>query len=539
MSKFLRITGGELFKLLRCHSVIVLTICLLLLSAAVPLFSRLTLPPNSMLGPGSSFQSEFALLFQTLDELSQEEMDALDVQLVSLYRQQLQDFYQVYHEQGLSPNTNLQTADGLRTYTASMVFSYQFSERIREINQGNRSDAQLSELLERMPVYILYYYPSSRLDEQFQSDMRQLSQMLQQGYDPERILREQIASLRQSIETCERQGNEEEAESLKYELEQKEYRLNVGGYDPNNWKSTACDQLEGYRAGLIQMEREKNRSAGNEDFLDPGLDEKEQEERFRSIDLMLREFQKQANNLECAIERDTPPIEYAGLRQGTRRQMVDFLPLLLGIAACASVFGALSMGIERPGALEGLLCRRTTRTMVACSKLASCGVASAGLTVVCTLVASLGAALFFGTGDLGNGCAVYLWGNSYMIPFGVWYAVVVLQLLCVVWLCVAAAFFASAITRKIRWGIFFGFAAAGCTTVGLILPALWMEYQNYLGMSYTTGEVTTILPFFLRNINQVLTDQVQLGFQAFAFLVAALLLAAGSLILFRRKSMYK
>lgn len=492
-----------------------------------------------MLGPGSSFQSEFALLFQTLDELSQEEMDALDVQLVSLYRQQLQDFYQVYHEQGLSPNTNLQTADGLRTYTASMVFSYQFSERIREINQGNRSDAQLSELLERMPVYILYYYPSSRLDEQFQSDMRQLSQMLQQGYDPERILREQIASLRQSIETCERQGNEEEAESLKYELGQKEYRLNVGGYDPNNWKSAACDQLEGYRAGLIQMEREKNRSAGNEDFLDPGLDEKEQEERFRSIDLMLREFQKQANNLECAIERDTPPIEYAGLRQGTRRQMVDFLPLLLGIAACASVFGALSMGIERPGALEGLLCRRTTRTMVACSKLVSCGVASAGLTVVCTLVASLGAALFFGTGDLGNGCAVYLWGNSHMIPFGVWYAVVVLQLLCVVWLCVAAAFFASAITRKIRWGIFFGFAAAGCTTVGLILPALWMEYQNYLGMSYTTGEVTTILPFFLRNINQVLTDQVQLGFQAFAFLVAALLLAAASLMLFRRKSMYK
>ena len=539
MSKFLRITGGELFKLLRCRSVIVLTICLLLLSAAVPVFSRLALPPNSMLGPGSSFQSEFALLFQALDELSQEEMDALDVQLVSLYRQQLQDFYQVYQEQGLSPNTNLQTADGLRTYTASMVFSYQFSERTREINLGDRSDAELSELFERMPTHILYYYPSSRLDEQFQSDMRQLSQMLQQGYDPERILREQIASLRQSIETCERQGNEEEAESLRYELARKEYRLSVGGYDPGNWKSTACDQLEGYQMGLVEMEREKNRGTGNEDFFNSDLDEKEQEERSRSIDTMLLEFRRQVSNLECAIERDMPPTQYVNLRQATRRQMEDFLPLLLGIAACASVFGALSMGIERPGTLEGLLCRRTTRTMVACSKLVSCGIASTGLVAVCTLVASLGFALFFGTEDLGNGYAVYLLGNSHMIPFGVWYAVVVLQLLCVVWLCVAAAFFASAITCKIRWGVFFGLAAAGCTTVGLILPALWMEYQNYLGMSYTTGEVTTILLFFLRNINQVLTNQVQLGLQAFAFLVAALLLAAGSLILFRRKSMYK
>lgn len=532
-------TGGELFKLLRCRSVILLTIFLFFLSAAVPLLSRLSLPPDFVLESAPGFQSEFDLLFQALDELSQEEMDAFDVQLVNLYRQQLQDFYEVYHEQGLSPSTNLQTVDGLRTYTVSMVFSYQFSERIREINQGDRSDAELSELFERMPVHILYYYPSSRLDEQFQSDMRQLSQMLQQGYDPEQILREQIALLRKSIETYERQGNEEEAESLKYELEQKEYRLNVGGYDPSNWKSTACDQLEGYRADLIQMEREKNRSAGNEDFFNSDLDEKEQEERSRSIDTMLLKFRRQVSNLECAIERDMPPTEYVNLRQATRRQMVDFLPLLLGIAACASVFGALSMGIERPGTLEGLLCRRTTRTMVACSKLVSCGIASTGLTVVCTLVASLGFALFFGTEDLGNGCAVYLLGNSHVIPFGVWYAVVVLQLLCVVWLCVAAAFLASAFTRKIRWGILFGLAVAGCTTVGLVLPALWMEYQNYLGMSYTTGEGATILLFFLRNITQVLTDQVQLGVQAFAFLVAALLLAAASLILIRRKSMYK
>lgn len=492
-----------------------------------------------MLGPGFNIQSEYDLLIQELDGCNRTDMNAFEAQFFDLYRQQLEEMYEIYRKQGVSPTTSLQTADGMQTYPASMVFSFRFSEKVWEINRGERSDAELYGLLEQMSLHTLFYYPSNYYDELYESDMRELSQMLEQGYDPEQLLRKQIVSLRKNIESCKQQGDTEEAESLQYKLEQKEYRLRVGGYLPNSWKSTACDQLEGYRAGLIRMEREKNRGAGNEDFFNSDLDEKEQEERSRSIDTMLLEFRRQVSNLECAIERDMPPTQYVNLRQATRRQMGDFLPLLLGIAACASVFGALSMGIERPGALEGLLCRRTTRTMVACSKLVSCGIASTGLVAVCTLVASLGFALFFGTEDLGNGCAVYLLGNSHMIPFGVWYAVVVLQLLCVVWLCVAAAFFASAITRKIRWGVFFGLAAAGCTTVGLILPALWMEYQNYLGMSYTTGEVTTILLFFLRNITQVLTNQVQLGLQAFAFLVAALLLAAGSLILFRRKSMYK
>ena len=532
-------TGGELFKLLCCRSAILIFICLLLLSSAVPFLSRAALSASSILEPRIDFQHEYDLLIQGLDELKREEMSAFAVQVIDLYQQQLQDLYTVYHEQGLSPNTNLQTADGLRTYTASMVFSYQLSEKIREINQGERPDAELSELLERIPDDILYYYPSSLLDEQFQSDMRQMSQMLEQGYDPEQIIREQITSLRQSIENCEREGNEEELEYLRNKLEQKEYRLSVGGYDPRDWKSTACDQLEAYQAGLIQMEREKNYSAGNSEFFYSDLEAKEQKERSRSIDRMLVEFRKQASNLECAIGRDTPPIEYAGLREGTRRQMVDFLPLLLGIAVCASVFGALSMGMERPGTLEGLFCRRTTRTVVVCSKLVSCGIASTGLVAVCTLAASLGFALLFGTGDLGNGCAVYVLGESHMIPFGVRYTVLVLQLLCVVWLCVAVAFFACSITRKMKWGILFGLAAGGCTTVGLILPALWMEYQNYLGMSYTTGEGATILLFFLRNITQVLTDQVQLGFQAFAFLTVALLLAGASLIFLRRKSMYK
>lgn len=539
MRKLLRMTGGELFKLLCCRSAILIFICLLLLSSAVPFLSRAALSASSILEPRIDFQHEYDLLIQELDELKREEMSAFAVQVIDLYQQQLQDLYTVYHEQGLSPNTNLQTADGLRTYTASMVFSYQLSEKIREINQGERPDAELSELLERIPADILYYYPSSLLDEQFQSDMRQLSQMFEQGYDPEQIIREQITSLRQSIESCEREGNEEEVEYLRNKLEQKEYRLSVGGYDPRDWKSTACDQLKVYQAGLIQMEREKNYSAGNSEFFYSDLEAKEQKERSRSIDRMLVEFRKQASNLECAIGRDTPPIEYAGLREGTRRQMVDFLPLLLGIAACASVFGALSMGMERPGTLEGLFCRRTTRTVVVCSKLVSCGIASTGLVAVCTLAASLGFALLFGTGDLGNGCAVYVLGESHMIPFGVWYTVLVLQLLCVVWLCVAAAFFACSITRKMKWGILFGLAAGGCTTAGLILPPLWMEYQSYLGMSFSTEEGTAILPFFLSRVTQVLTKQVQLGFQAFAFLTVALLLAGASLIFLRRKSMYK
>ena len=90
-----------------------------------------------------------------------------------------------------------------------------------------------------------------------------------------------------------------------------------------------------------------------------------------------------------------------------------------------------------------------------------------------------------------------------------------------------------------KWGILFGLAAGGCTTAGLILPPLWMEYQSYLGMSFSTEEGTAILLFFLSRVTQVLTKQVQLGFQAFAFLAAALLLAGASLIFLRRKSMYK
>lgn len=194
----------------------------------MPFLSRAALSASSILEPRIGFQHEYDLLIQELDELKREEMSAFAVQVIDLYQQQLQDLYTAYHEQGLSPNTNLQTTDGLRTYTASMVFSYQLSEKIREIDQGERSDAELSELLERIPADILYYYPSSLLDEQFQSDMRQLSQMLEQGYDPEQIIREQITSLRQSIENCEREGNEEEVEYLRNKLEQKEYRLSVG-----------------------------------------------------------------------------------------------------------------------------------------------------------------------------------------------------------------------------------------------------------------------------------------------------------------------